>query len=222
MRQTWRDVSFAHWPVDPDRLRSALPAGVEVDTFDGAAWVSLVGFEMCDLRLTGLPAVPTTARFPEFNVRTYVTGRHGPGVWFYSLDIPNRLPTWVARTVFALPYCTAAIESSHSRTLHSWSVQRRWPDRAAGSMTLRVGEPIAEPTDLDHFLTGRWRLYARTPLAGRLLTAPVHHERWPLHTAEALEIDTGIAASLADALDGPPVLHHAPSVAVRVGRPRWA
>jgi uncharacterized protein YqjF (DUF2071 family) len=89
-------------------------------------------------------------------------------------------------------------------------------------MTLRVGEAIAEPTDLDHFLTGRWRLYARTPLAGRLLTAPVHHERWPLHTAEALEIDTGIAGALADALDGPPLLHHAPSVAVRVGRPRWA
>lgn len=222
MRQTWRDVSFAHWPVDPDRLRPTLPDGVELDTFAGRAWVSLVGFEMCDLRLTGLPAVPTTARFPEFNVRTYVTGSRGPGVWFYSLDIPNRLPTWVARTVFALPYCTAAIESSHSPSLHSWSVRRRWPDRHAGSMTLRVGDPIAEPAALDHFLTARWRLYARTPLAGRLLTAPVDHEPWPLHSATAIEIDSRIAGDLSDALVGEPLLHHAPAVAVRVGRPRWA
>ena len=222
MRQTWRDVSFAHWPVDPGYLRPSLPAGVELDTIGGRAWISLVGFEMCDLRLTGLPTVPTTGRFSEFNVRTYVTGRHGPGVWFYSLDIPNRLPTWVARTVFALPYCTAKIKSSHSRTLHSWSVQRRWPDRCSGSLTVRVGDPIDEQSVLDRFLTARWRLYARTPFRGRLLTAPIHHEPWPLHAGEAIEFDTGIAGDLAPLFDGEPVVHHAPVVSVRVGRPRWA
>lgn len=222
MRQTWRDVSFAHWPVDPDRLRRLVPRGLAIDEFDGTAWVSLVGFEMQDLRIPGLPPIPTTHRFPEFNVRTYVTGRHGPGVWFFSLDTPNRLPTVVARLAFALPYCIAGVRSTHSPTLHSWSVERRWPGRERGSLSIVARDAIAEPTALDHFLTARWRLYARTRIGDRLLTAPVHHERWPLHDADLLEVDPSIAGGLADTLTGTPLLHHASAVSVSVGRPRWA
>ena len=222
MRQTWRDVSFAHWPVDPERLRGLVPRGLGIDEFDGTAWVSLVGFEMQDLRIPGLPPIPTAHRFPEFNVRTYVTGRQGPGVWFFSLNTPNRLPTFVARTAFALPYCIADVGSSHTSTLHSWSIERRWPDRARGSLSVVARDPIAEPTALDHFLTARLRLYARTRLGDRLLTAPVHHEQWPLHHADLLEVDPAIAGDLTDALDGAPLVHHASSVSVSVGRPRWA
>lgn len=222
MRQTWRDVTFAHWPVDASRLRPHLPDGVEVEEFDGSAWISLVGFEMDDLRLAGLPTIPTTGRFPEFNVRTYVTGRQGRGVWFFSLDTPNLLPTLVARTAFALPYCLAEVRSVHSGSLHAWSVRRRWPERSEGALSIRVCDPIDEPTPLDHFLTARWRLYARTRIGARLVTAPVRHERWPLHGAEPIEVDTGIAHRITGELDGSPLLHHAPAVSVSVGRPRWA
>ena len=71
MRQRWVDATFAHWPVEPDLVRAVLPAGLEPDLFDGRAWVSLVGFDMDGLRVTGLPPIPTTSHFPEFNVRTY-------------------------------------------------------------------------------------------------------------------------------------------------------
>lgn len=222
MTQVWADVTFAHFPVDPDALQRRLPDGVVADRFDGSAWVSMVGFEMQNLRVPVLPPIPTTDRFPEFNVRTYVTGRHGPGVWFFSLDTPHWLPTLTARAAFALPYCVGRVRSSHAGALHSWSIERRWPDRTSGALSVLAGDPIGEPSSLDRFLTDRWRLYASTRFGGRLLTAPVTHEPWPLRTGTILDLDTSIARHAVGPVDGDPLVHHADRVSVQVGRPRWA
>ena len=79
MRQTWRRLTFLHWPYDPDLIRRFIPAGLELDTFDNAAWVGLVPFEIYDL-----PGIP---HFPETNLRTYVIGPDGSrAVWFFSLE----------------------------------------------------------------------------------------------------------------------------------------
>lgn len=39
MRQTWNDVLFAHWPVDPSILRDKVPSVLELDTYNGMAWI---------------------------------------------------------------------------------------------------------------------------------------------------------------------------------------
>ena len=218
MTQRWLDVAFAHWAVDPERVASLLPPGLEPDLHDGRAWVSLVGFEMDSLRVPGLPPIPTTSRFPEFNVRTYVRGPAGPGVWFCSLDVPYWLPTLVARSGFALPYCRGRVGVVRSGAIRSWGIERHWPQRAEGSMVVRITEHrAADP--LAVFLTARWRLYATT-VGGRLLTAPVHHEPWPLRRAELLDVGTGLATVAGLPVEGEPILHHADAVSVRVGRPR--
>ena len=41
MHQHWRQLTFLHWSYTPDAVQRLLPAGLEVDTFDGAAWVGL-------------------------------------------------------------------------------------------------------------------------------------------------------------------------------------
>src|SRR6266478_2746358 len=46
MRQTWKRLTFLHWPYDPELVRPLLPEGVELDTFDNTAWVGLVPFEI--------------------------------------------------------------------------------------------------------------------------------------------------------------------------------
>ena len=38
MRQWWRDLLFVHGRVDANVIRRLLPAGVEVDEFDGSGW----------------------------------------------------------------------------------------------------------------------------------------------------------------------------------------
>lgn len=223
MSQVWRDVSFAHWPVEPSAVAALLPPELQVDTFGGSAWVSLVGFEMDQLRLRGLPAIPTTHRFLEFNVRTYVIGPEGPGVWFCSLDVAHWLPAIVARLGFALPYDKGAVKATHDRTRVVWTVDRTWPDQAQGSLAIAL-DPDAIESVVDDplavFLTSRWRLYAATR-GGRVVTAPVEHEPWPLSSARFIGADTGLATNAKLPVSGDPIVHHATAVRVRVGLPKF-
>src|SRR5438128_1258865 len=91
MRQTWYDLLFAHWPIAADVMRAHIPPQLELDTFDGQAWVGVVPFGMSNVypRLT-MP-VPGLSYFLELNVRTYVTVGGKPGVYFFSLDASNRM-----------------------------------------------------------------------------------------------------------------------------------
>jgi uncharacterized protein YqjF (DUF2071 family)/predicted DCC family thiol-disulfide oxidoreductase YuxK len=222
MTQVWRDVTFAHWPVPIADVEALLPSGLEVDTHQGQAWVSLVGFEMDALRLRGFPAIPTTHRFLEFNVRTYVIGSEGPGVWFCSLDVAQWLPALVARIGFALPYDKGAVDVSHDRSRIVWTIDRTWPERAQGSLAVSVEADDVAPVSEDAlatFLTSRWRLYAKTR-GGRLVTAPVEHEPWPLSSARFIGADTGLASIAGFDVQGDPIVHHASAVHVRVGLPK--
>src|SRR5271165_1084552 len=80
MAQQWHDLLFAHWPVDAGKLRSHVPSGLEIDTYNGQAWLAVVPFRMEGVRLRFVPTVPGTSRFPELNVRTYVKHGDKPGV----------------------------------------------------------------------------------------------------------------------------------------------
>src|SRR5215213_5625380 len=105
MYHQWRRITFVHWRYPPQVVRPLVPAGLTVETFDGAAWVGLVPFLMDGVRTPGTPALPWLSRFPETNVRTYVRdGRGRSGIWFLSLDAA-RLPAVLgARAGYRLPY----------------------------------------------------------------------------------------------------------------------
>ena len=74
MIQTWSHIIWAHWPVDPSVVASLLPPGLTPETFDGAAWVGLIPFQMSELRLpgalSGLTSLVGVRSFGEVNVRT--------------------------------------------------------------------------------------------------------------------------------------------------------
>src|SRR5437867_5100192 len=100
----WHDLLFLHWPVRPEIIRPLIPNGLELDTFDGAAWIGVVPFRMTGVRLRWLPPLPGISAFPELNVRTYVRVRDRPGVYFFSLDAGSRTAVAMARAWFHLPY----------------------------------------------------------------------------------------------------------------------
>ena len=104
MRQNWRELLFVHWPIPPEELRPLVPPHLELDLFEGTAYVGLVPFTMTGVRPVGLPPVRWLSRFHETNVRTYVhrDGRD-PGVWFFSLDAANRVAVSLARTALPPP-----------------------------------------------------------------------------------------------------------------------
>src|SRR5262245_28854026 len=100
----WHDLLFLHWPVCPATLRPLIPRALEIDTFDGRAWLGVVPFRMSGVRPRYFPALGHSAAFPEINVRTYVQTPGRTGVWFFSLDAASWLAVRVARACYGLPY----------------------------------------------------------------------------------------------------------------------
>ena len=80
-----------------------LPKGLEVDTFEGEAFLSIVPFTMENVRFRFLPPLPFSSLW-ELNLRTYVKHKNWKGVYFFTLDTDHPLAQWIARKFFNLPY----------------------------------------------------------------------------------------------------------------------
>jgi uncharacterized protein YqjF (DUF2071 family) len=222
LTQSWLDLAFVHWAVDPADVAPFLPAGTVPDTLDGVTYVGLVAFRMHRVGWFRLPGVPYLGTFPETNVRLYAVDTHGRrGVVFRSLDASRLIPVAVARTAFRLPYLWSRMTIRRSGDSITYTSTRRWPGpRGAHSrITVRVGEPIAEPTELEHFLTARWGMHST--FFGRPMYLPNTHPRWPLHRADVLECeeDLVVAAGLPEPAGEPASVLYSPGVPVRFGRP---
>ncbi len=220
LRQQWHELAYFHWPYEPHAVQTLLPPGVTVDTFDGAAWVGLIPFEMRRVRVGPTPPIPWLGSFIEVNVRTYVTDPNGRrAVWFFSLDVPRSAIVAVARSVFALPYCWAYADHEVDDLHHRYRIDRRWPGRgpAMADMAFTVGDrlDVEDVTPLDHFLTARWALL--TQRRGRLRYGRVHHQRWPLHRVDDVVVSQNVieAAGLTAPIGEPHALC-SPGVDVRV------
>lgn len=219
MRQQWLDLAYVHWRYEPSVVQALLPPELEVDTFDGAAWVGLIPFSMRRIGLPRGPAVPYLGNFSEVNVRTYVRRRGARGVWFFSLDVDRLIPAAVARITYNLPYCWGSTRHERRGETLLTVVRRRWPERVSGSsLEVRMGGPVAAD-DLDVFLTARWGLFSKRRRGVRY--APVDHEPWPLRAGELVQGDlTLVQAAGLPAPVGEPHVRCSHGVSVRIGAPR--
>ncbi|MCF1592118.1 DUF2071 domain-containing protein [Streptomyces muensis] len=225
LTQQWLDLAFIHWAVEPGVVAGLLPRGTVPDTHDGVTYVGLVAFRMHRVGWLRLPGVPYLGTFPETNVRLYSVDAHGRrGVVFRSMDASRLIPVVMGRVGFRLPYLWSRMAVRTDGDTVTYTSSRRWPGpRGAGSrVTVRTGERIEEPTELEHFLTARWGMHnaffgGPEPLA----YLPNHHPRWPLHRAELVTCEETLvtAAGLPAPSDAPVSVLYSPGVPVRLGRP---
>jgi uncharacterized protein YqjF (DUF2071 family) len=230
MTQSWHDLLFAHWAVPAPLIAAKLPSGLELDLFDGRAWIGVVPFWMSNVSPRGVPPLPGVSTFPELNVRTYVTVDGRRGVYFFSLDADNPLAVAGARALFGLPYYWASMrtrvepgagaggvgvvhyESDRpaSREPRARFVARYWP----------VGPCFnAQPGTLEYFLTERYCLY--TTRGGQPMTVDIHHRPWPLLRADAdIQVNTMAEAAGVPHGSETPVLHFVKRLDVVAWPPR--
>lgn len=223
MRQSWSNLLFLHWEVPADGLRSLLPPGLELDLFEGKAYVGLVPFTMSGIRPVGLPAMPGLSKFHETNVRTYVhkDGRD-PGVWFFSLDAASAPAVITARRWFHLPYHFARMKLAFNAPEPgsiAYASERRWPRPLPASTSIRClpDGPIrgAVPGTLEHFLIERYLLYSTRD--SRLFQGQVYHTPYPFQGASVLSLDESLlAAAGISRPDSIPLAHYSAGVHVEI------
>ncbi len=218
-RQSWRNLLFAHWPVDPSLLSPLIPPQLKLQEFDGTAWLGVVPFEMAGVMRRPLPDLPGISAFPEINVRTYVEFDGRPGVWFLSLDAANRLAVFGARQLFHLPYYFAAMDVSvDDENVVTYFTKRAGDTPASFSARYWPTGPVrlTDPGTLDHWLTERYCLYTLNR-RGRLFSAEVHHPQWPLRQALLTLRENTMAVPFGIELpEAPTLLHYSKRVDVVV------
>ena len=222
LTQSWLDLAFLHWAVEPEVVAPLLPRGVLPDVIDGRTYVGLIAFRMHRIGWLGLPGLPWLGSFPETNVRLYSVDDAGRrGVVFLSLDAARLMPVLAARVGFRLPYIWSRMTVRRTGEVLDYTSRRHWPGRSstASCIRIRIGEPIEEPSAAEHFMTARWGLHY-APLGGALYMPNVH-PRWALHRAELLDCQENLvaAAGLPAPVGPPDSVLYSPGVPVRFGPP---
>ena len=212
LAQTWQRLLFAHWAVPVAMLRPLIPSAIEIDTWDGMAWVGVVPFRMTGVRLRWMPPVPGTDTFPELNVRTYVTKDGKPGVWFFSLDAGNPLAVMAARWLH-LNYYNARMTIIENGDTTQYTSYRTHPGANAAVFVgnYRPTGSVQEysPDSLDRWLTERYCLYTADK-NGTIYRGDIQHKQWDLQPAEAdIQQNTMAQAAGITLPDTKPLLHYA-------------
>jgi uncharacterized protein YqjF (DUF2071 family) len=185
MRQQWRNLTFCSWRLPADRVRKMVPPELELDLRDGAAWVTLVPFEMAGIGLAR-PRLPLLRPFAQVNLRTYVRHRGGCGVFFFSIHSGHTLVNLGAQLLFRLPYRQSSVVArEHAGGFSFASHRSKYPAAALRCWSRPVGRPAAvRPGSLEAFLLERYALFTVDPVSRRIYRGEVRHDPWLVQPAE--------------------------------------
>ncbi len=190
--QTWRELLFIHWSYPLELVRPLVPAELQLDAWEGRAWVGAVPFVMKDIRLAGMPRW-SGLNFLETNLRTYVLHDGEPGVFFFSLEANSRFAVRAARLGWRLPYFDARISLTHEPDgTIDYRTTRKSADGAHLNARFRPGAPLgpSKPGSLQHFLLERYLLFNLRD--GVVWRGHVHHAPYAARQCELLALDESL------------------------------
>ena len=209
----WRDLAMLNYAVAPDVLAPLVPAGTVLDTWQGTAYVSVVGFRFLGTRLLGVP-VPLHRDFEEVNLRFYVRrpmpGGDRRGVVFVREIVPRRAIAAVARLAYNEPYVAWPMRHAVAPSAGGASVRYEWRRGGAWEgLALRTRAPGASliAGSEAEFITEHYWGYTRQRDAGTL-EYRVEHPSWHVWSAERAwftgPASTAYGPAFGEVLSSPP------------------
>ena len=135
LKAKWENIIMANYEIDPAVLIPFLPKGVELDLYDGKAYISLVGFMFKDTKLFNVK-IPNFGTFEEINLRFYVSRKVGNeirrGVVFINETVPYKVVAWLANALYKEHYTTIPtrhhwdFSKEHKEIKYEWQVNKKW------------------------------------------------------------------------------------------------
>jgi len=190
MTQTWEQLLFLHWKITSQYMDLLLPKELELDTYQGSAWLTVLPFQVSHQRIRLLPELPLLRAYRELNVRTYVKYKGKPGVYFFSLDVDHPLAVIGGKTA-GLPFHLAKIDLHQNGSLVSFTSSRMFKQGAFSAEYAPISKPVpVEAGSLDYWLLERYSLFVKF---GKLvLQGDIRHEHWEVSRASVRIMENSI------------------------------
>jgi uncharacterized protein YqjF (DUF2071 family) len=197
MTQVWNDVLFMHWPVARDCIQSLLPRCLELDCYENTPWISFVLYNITNSRLRGFPPIPPFSSLPGLNIRTYVTYKGIPGIYFFSLDAPQLSAVLGAKWTTGLPYRFAKM--NYKKEIDTIEFSSSFLGSRGEENFHVVYNPSsymyeADPDNLDYWLLERYRMYSIRK--EKLYHMDIHHDQWKVSDVKVDHLENSMAPYL--------------------------
>ncbi len=211
----WRHLAMLNYLVEPALLRPWIPAGTELDVWQGKTYASLVGFLFLQTRVCNI-SIPFHRNFEEVNLRFYVRRHAGHeerrGVVFIKEIVPRRAIALTARALYGERYIAARMahqlrpgpDGELQNVTYSWWMHGQ-ENRVRVSV---VGPPaLTAPGSEAEFITEHYWGYVQRA-GGKTTEYQVHHPRWRVRTVTSTGVEGGLAGTYGPAwgaiLQAPP------------------
>jgi uncharacterized protein YqjF (DUF2071 family) len=185
----WRDLAMLNFEVEPDVLVPRVPAGAEIDFWNGRCYVSLVGFRFLRTKVMGV-SIPFHRDFDEVNLRFYVRrevdGQVRRGVVFVKEIVPRLAIAQVARWVYNESYVALPMrhEVGVASARYEWRYRGKWNSL---SVETRGDGTIPEEGSEAAFIAEHYWGYT-TQRDGTTLEYQVEHPSWRVAKAQRAEL----------------------------------
>lgn len=174
--QTWKKLLFLNFSVPKDQITTALPSYLKPDEFKGECFVSIVPFEMSNVKFSFTPTLPFST-LNELNLRTYVDYNGTKGIYFFTLDSNHRIGNFIAKTFFNLPYRFSKIKlelSGDSFSCESDSIK----------LNARIGNSKSKGS-FEYFISERYSLFTND--SKNVYEGQVTHKPWDFFEIQDLQ-----------------------------------
>jgi len=184
---------MANYIVDASLLKTYLPRKTELDIWNNACYVSLVGFKFQDTRIKGFK-IPFHVNFEEVNLRFYVRYRdHGKwkrGVVFVKEIVPKHALTFVANHVYGENYETMPMDHSWLPHENSLTVEYKWRKKRWNSLQIVAeNNPSSVKDDTEEgFITEHYWGYTKLSHE-KTSEYEVTHPKWDVYSTKSYSID---------------------------------
>lgn len=185
---------LANYSIDPRILQPWLPSGVELDSFNGITYVSLVGFMFRETSVLGLK-IPFHVNFPEVNLRFYVrykeAGQWKRGVVFISEIVPKYAVAFIANTLYKERYrrmpvrVTGSVSAEEIATGYEWKFNGHWNRLQVRALNQPV--PLEEGSEAEFITEHFWGYSGQAN--GPTTEYQVAHPRWLTYEVSEHSID---------------------------------
>ncbi len=199
LKANWENIIMANYSVAPEVLMPFLPKGVELDTFNGNCYVSLVGFMFKDTSIFKIP-IPWFGSFEEINLRFYVKRiEHGlvkRGVVFINETIPYKIVAWMANKLYKEHYTTIPtkhlikIENNQKQIEYNWKINNAWNSI---SMEASLAKQSMEKDSFESFIFEHYFGYTKIDEHNTEEYA-ISHPSWKINTVNSYAIDCDFEA----------------------------